>query len=127
MKIQRTIFVTFSIVLLLATAAIAGVTTDYDRSVNFSQYKTYSWERVQTPDPLWVDRIQQAVDSQLAAKGWTRVDSGGQVGIMGIEMTRNQRTLNTFYDGFGRGWALGRRLWKRHHDGRYLQGRDSGC
>jgi|SRR5438132_8075102 len=107
MKIQRTIFATFSILLLLVTSAIAGVKTDYDRSVDFSHYKTYSWEKVQTADPLWVDRIEQAVDSQLAAKGWTRVDSGAQVAIVGIEMTRNQRTLNTFYDGFGRGWRWG--------------------
>jgi Domain of unknown function (DUF4136) len=107
MKIQRTAFATVSIVLLLATAAIAGVKTDYDRSANFNSYKTYSWERVQTTDPLWVDRIKEAVDSQLAAKGWTRVDSGGQVSIIAIEMTRNQQTLNTFYDGFGRGWRWG--------------------
>jgi Domain of unknown function (DUF4136) len=107
MKIQRTAFATVSIVLLLATAAIAGVKTDYDRSANFNSYKTYSWERVQTTDPLWVDRIKEAVDSQLAAKGWTRVDSGGEVSIIAIEMTRNQRTLNTFYDGFGRGWRWG--------------------
>jgi hypothetical protein len=107
MKVQRTVFATVSIVLLLATAAIAGVKTDYDRSANFNSYKTYSWEKVQTTDPLWVDRIKEAVDSQLAAKGWTRVDSGGQVSIIAIEMTRNQRTLNTFYDGVGRGWRWG--------------------
>ena len=107
MKIQRTVFATVSIVLLLATAAIADVKTDYDRSADFNRYKTYSWEKVQTTDPLWVDRIKEAVDSQLAAKGWTRVDSGGEVSIIAIEMTRNQQTLNTFYDGFGRGWRWG--------------------
>jgi hypothetical protein len=107
MKIQRTVIATVSIVLLLATAAIAGVKTDYDRSADFKGYKTYAWEKVQTTDPLWVDRIKEAVDSQLAAKGWTRVESGGQVSIIAIEMTRNQRTLNTFYDGFGRGWRWG--------------------
>jgi hypothetical protein len=45
--------------------------TDYDRAANFIQYKTYSWEKVQTPDPLWVDRVKAAVDAALAAKGWT--------------------------------------------------------
>jgi hypothetical protein len=108
MKIQRTLLATIAIVLLLATASIAAdVKTDYDRSINFSQYKTYSWEKVQTPDPLWVDRIKEAVDSQLAAKGWRRVESGGQASLIAIEMTHNQRTLNTFYDGFGGGWRWG--------------------
>jgi hypothetical protein len=107
MKIQRAAFATVSIVLLLATAAIADVKTDYDRGADFNRYKTYSWEKVQTADPLWVDRVKEAVDSQLAAKGWTRVESGGQVAIIAIEMNRNQRTLNTFYDNFGRGWRWG--------------------
>jgi hypothetical protein len=42
----------------LANASFAHqVKTDYDRAAHFSQYKTYSWEKVETPDPLWVDRI----------------------------------------------------------------------
>jgi len=44
------------------------VKTDYDRAANFSQYKTYRWEKVQAPDPLWVDRIKAAVNAALAAK-----------------------------------------------------------
>lgn len=90
-----------------ATLFAADIKTDYDRSADFNSYKTYSWEKVQTRDPLWVDRIRSAIDSQLATKGWTRMDSGGQVAVMAIEMTRDQRTLNTFYDNFGRGWRWG--------------------
>ena len=85
MKIQRTVFATVAIVLLLATASIAAdVKTDYDRSADFNQYKTYTWEKVQTADPLWVDRIKEAVDSQLAAKGWRRVESGGRASLIAI-------------------------------------------
>ena len=33
------------------------------------------------------------------------MDSGGDVSIMAMEITHNQQTLNTFYDGFGSwGW-----------------------
>jgi hypothetical protein len=81
------------------------VKTDYDRSANFGQYKTYSWERVKTQDPLLVDRIKNSVNAALAAKGWTQVDSGGDASIVAIEITRNRQTLNTFYDGFGGGWG----------------------
>jgi hypothetical protein len=108
MNVQRTIFASVGIVLLAATAAFAQqVKTDYDRSTDFSQYKTYSWEKVQTQDALWVDRIKEAVNAALTAKGWTPVESGGNVAIVAIEMTHNQRTLNTFYDGFGGGWRWG--------------------
>src|SRR5438270_2361956 len=108
MNVQRKIFASVGTLLLAATASFAQqVKTDYDRSADFSQYKTYSWEKVQTPDPLWVDRIKGAVNGALAAKGWTQVPSGGNVAIVAIEMTKNQRTLNTFYDGFGGGWRWG--------------------
>src|SRR6202030_2630992 len=104
MNVQR-IFVSAGIALLFVTASFAQqVKTDYDRSADFSQYKTYSWEKVQTQDPLWVGRIKEAVNASLSAKGWTPVESGGDVAIVAIETTQNQQTLNTFYDGFGGGW-----------------------
>jgi hypothetical protein len=53
-------------------------------------------------DLAW--HIKEAVNAALAAKGWTQVDSGGDVCIVAMEITRNQQTLNTFYDGFGGGW-----------------------
>ena len=108
MNIQRTIFASVGSALLFATSAFAQqVKTDYDRSTNFSQYKTYSWEKVQTKDPLQVDRIKSAVNSALAAKGLTEVPSGGDVEVFAIETTQNQQTLNTFYDGFGGGRRWG--------------------
>jgi hypothetical protein len=95
-------------VLLFSTAVFGQqVKTDYDRGANFGQYKTYSWERVQTQDALWVDRIKSVVDADLASKGWSQVPSGGDVAIVAMEATRTQRTLNTFYDGFGGGWRWG--------------------
>jgi hypothetical protein len=108
MKVQGTIF--FSIAMFFVfTAASFGqqVKTDYDHNANFGQYKTYSWEKVQTRDPLLVDRIKDAVNGALTAKGWTQVDSGGDVSIVAMETSQSQQTLNTFYDGFGGGWRWG--------------------
>jgi hypothetical protein len=80
------------------------IVTDYDHSANFSQYKTYSWPKVQAGDSLWADRIQHDVDAQLAAKGWTRVDANGNATVAAFQSTQDQQTLETFYDGFGGGW-----------------------
>jgi len=108
MNTQRKILAPIGMVLLAATGLFAQqVKTDYDRTTDFSQYKTYSWEKAQTRDPLWVDRIKGAVNSPLAAKSWTEAPSGGNVAIVAIEMTRNQQTLDTFYNGFGGGWRWG--------------------
>ena len=108
MKVQNTIFLSIALLFVFTAASFAQqVKTDYDHSANFGQYKTYSWEKVQTRDPLLVARIKDAVNGALAAKGWTQVDSGGDVCVMAMEITHNQQTLNTFYDGFGGGWRWG--------------------
>src|SRR5215475_7599615 len=86
------------IAVLSACASLAEVKTDYDRNADFDHYKTYSWESVHSTNPLWGGRIKADVDSALAAKGWTKVESGGDVCIMAMEMTKDHRTLNTYYD-----------------------------
>jgi Domain of unknown function (DUF4136) len=113
MKLQKAVFVLMGMMLVFAGKSSAQqVKTDYDRSANFAKYKTYSWEQVKTKDPLDVDRIKTAVNASLAAKGWTQVVSGGEVSIIAMEMTHDQQTLNTFYDGLGGGWG-----WRRFGGG----------
>jgi len=113
MKVQKVMFTLIGMMFLSAgTLSAQQVKTDYDRSANFGQYKTYSWEHVKTQDPLYEDRIKNSVNAALAAKGWTQVDSGGDVSILAMEITHNQQTLNTFYDGFGGGWG-----WRRFGGG----------
>jgi Domain of unknown function (DUF4136) len=104
MKLQSAIAASTGLTLVLASASFAQhVKTDYDHSANFGQYKTYSWEKVQTKNPLLVDRIKDAVNSTLTARGLTLVPSGGDVEVIAVETTQNQQTLDTFYDGFGGG------------------------
>ncbi len=110
MKFLSKIATSIGLTLMFAAVSFAQhVKTDYDHNVNFGQYKTYSWEKVQTKDPLLVDRIKAAVNGALAAKGWTEVPAGGDVEVFAIETTQNQQTLDTFYNGFGGGrrWGFG--------------------
>jgi hypothetical protein len=113
MKMQKVMLALVGMTLVFAGMASAQqVKTDYDRSANFALYKTYSWEHVETRDPLNVDRIKHAVNTVLAARGWTMVDSGADVAVVAMEITRDQQTLNTFYDGLGGGWG-----WRRFGGG----------
>jgi hypothetical protein len=96
-----------AVLAMAATVAFAQeVRTDYDHHANFSQYHTYYWEKVQTTDPLWEGRIKDAVDHDLQAKGWQRVDSGADVAIAAVGSAHNQREYETFYNGMGR-WRWG--------------------
>ena len=105
MNVKRRIQVSAAIAIVFAATLWADVKTDYDRNAVFNRYKTYSWGRVHTQNPLLADRIRAAVTSALAAKGWTEVESGGDVSIMAMEMTKEHQTLNTYYDNFGGGWG----------------------
>src|ERR1700735_1777155 len=100
------------LMVLLGSAFGQHIQTDFDHQANFSQYKTYSWQEIKPANSLWDARIKRAVDAQLAAKGWTQVDSGGDVAIVAIKTTQTQRSLQTFYDGMGGGWG-----WRRFGGG----------
>jgi hypothetical protein len=96
------------LVLLLVAelAAVAKIVSDYDPSARFSQYKTFMWiKKPHMDDPLMDDRIINAINSELTAKGWTLVTEGADIGVAAHVATRKQHNLETFYNGFGGGWG----------------------
>jgi hypothetical protein len=97
---------------LLAGALVlfaADVSTDYNHHADFGKYHTYSWIAVKAGNSLWQDRIREAVDKDLSAKGWQKVKSGGDAAVSAFGRTSEPGTLQTYYDGFPgwgwRGWA----------------------
>jgi len=102
--VTRTTICSAFLLVIMGVAYAQHVQTDFDHQVNFSQYKTYSWQQIKSPNSLWDNRIKNSVDAQLAAKGWTQVASGGDVSLVAMKTTQTERNLQTFYDGFGGGW-----------------------
>ncbi len=97
-------------VLASAFVLYAAVHTDYDKKADFSKYHTYSWIGVKAGDSLWQDRITNAVDRALSAKGWQKVGSGGDASVSAFGRTTEKDTLQTFYDGYP-GWGWRARWW----------------
>ena len=101
MKIRK-MFAIPLFVVALATAVFADhVAVDYDHTAKFNQVKTYSWSKVHTANSIWDDRVKDAIDKELAAKGWTQVPSGGDVAVVAVEKTSVHQQYDTFYNGFG--------------------------
>lgn len=100
-----------SILFLSACAGSLKVNSDYDHSINFSSFKTYNFLKVEMPNSLWNQRTIDAIDSALSLKGWKRVESGEDVGIVALGTTKNEQDINTFYSGFGPSWGWGYRGW----------------
>jgi hypothetical protein len=105
LKSLRFIAICAAVALVTSTAGFAqNVQTDFDHQANFAQYKTYSWQEIKPSVSLWDSRIKNAVNTQLEAKGLAQVADGGDIAIVAIKTSQTQRTLQTFYDGFGGGW-----------------------
>jgi hypothetical protein len=80
------------IILSLAAGSLAQeTTTDYDRNADVSRYKTFSFEKVERKDPLWVDRITGAIGGELTAMSLTQVASGRDIAIA-TGMTTDRQT-----------------------------------
>ena len=94
MKTQRAGRVQIGLILVAftATASFAtGVKTDYDHTVNFGQYSTYSWDKVRIADAYQGQQIKSAVNAAIAGKRWTQVATGGDISISATEIDRSHR------------------------------------
>ncbi|HVW08100.1 MAG TPA: DUF4136 domain-containing protein [Bryobacteraceae bacterium] len=91
---------------------VADVKTDYSHSADFRDLHTYSWLKVDAANPLWTDRIQRAVDQELAAKGLTKQPNDGDIRVAAIGRTKESQTYTTFYNDLGGGW-----MWQGFGDG----------
>ncbi len=92
--------------MVIANAAFAQkVTTDYNKSADFARYKTFMWiKEPKASNPLTRQRVIEDVNSALAGRGLKLVTSDADLCIAAHAATKQERTLNTFYDGFGGGW-----------------------
>ena len=106
---MRRIFVLVVMTLLISSAAVAQKTNvDWDRQANFSQYHTYAWQK--SPHPaknFWNDRIMDAIDKQLQAKGLTKVDSNPDLWVVYSNSIHDQKeVVGTGYN-MGPYWGWG--------------------
>jgi hypothetical protein len=75
----------------LAAAVKSSGVSRHETSVDFSQYHTYSWLKMDAGNPLWIDRIKRDVNGQLNAKGWMEVPSGGDAAVSAFGATHNKQ------------------------------------
>ena len=108
-----------TVLLLLAAGQSFAqkVNVDFDKDVDFSKYKTYAFsEGTPTPVTLTNQRIEKAIEAQLAAKGLTRVESNADLTVVFhcaiTERTQlSTRSLDGWDWGPGWGWGRGWRRW----------------
>ncbi len=75
----------FIILTSVATVRAQDVAVDFDRSVDFSKFKTYTWASGVPAKNPFVDRqIRTVIEQHLTAKGLRRVEEGGDLSLIYI-------------------------------------------
>ncbi len=113
---MRPLILVFAV--LSAGCSSIQVNHDYDPKANFAALKTYEWlkePQEPTGDPridgntLLENRIHEAVDTELAARGFKKVTSDADFFVayhVSLDKQRSVQTLNSYY-GYGPGWGYG--------------------
>ena len=89
------------------------VNFDYDKSADFSSLKTYAWhegqQTIKEEDELGHKRVIAAVDQQMSAKGFRKVDSNPDVYVTYNAEDKEQVRMDTSHMGYGYGddWYWG--------------------
>jgi NADPH:quinone reductase-like Zn-dependent oxidoreductase len=70
---------------ITATGFAQKVKVGYDKSVDFSKYKTYTWVKPAMPPtrPLLYETVVSTVDGELHSKGLTRTEKNGDLTLIG--------------------------------------------
>ncbi len=107
-------FIPIVLVLLLTSCNAIRVNSDFDKSVDFSRFKTYAFykngiDKVEISD-LDKKRILRSIDNQMQKKGFTKSESPDLL-VNFFTKERQQVDVNQFNMGWGYGWGFGWNPW----------------
>jgi hypothetical protein len=77
------------------------VTIDYDHTVNFAKFRTYTWDKVHATDPSVEERITIALNRDMQGRYMTEESKGGDVTITAVEATQDKQEFADFYNSLG--------------------------
>ena len=96
--------------LLAGTATAQDVRYNYDKSADFTKYKTYKWVDMKTSDKdeMTDKEIRSTIDAELATKGLSQSESDNVDLYVGYQVAiATEKQVNTFSSdfGYGPGWG----------------------
>jgi hypothetical protein len=103
---KRLVTAVAAILLTPALALAQKVSYDFNKSATFTAYKTYAHkDGTKVGQQLIDDRILAAIDTELAAKGFTRVESNPDVFVVYHVAFDKQKDISTYSSGYGGGYG----------------------
>ena len=102
----------FGTLLAGASALAQAVNVDYDHTINFLKYKSYTLEKLHATDPSVETRLTIAIDRDLQARYLHPEGKDPDIIVAVVESNQDKQEYTTFYDGLAglswqRGWGSG--------------------
>ncbi len=97
----------------LSSAFAQDVRYNFDKNADFSKFKTYKWVDIKNADhvdDLTASQIKAAIDTELATKGLTKVETDDADLYIGYQTAIGTEKQFTSYQtgwGYGPGWGGG--------------------
>lgn len=107
-------FIPLVLFAVVASCSSVNVATDYDKSVDFTQFKSYAFhksgiDKVEISD-LDKKRILKAIETEMEAKGIAKSEKPDLL-VNIFTKSREQVDVNQFNAGWGYGWGWGWNPW----------------
>lgn len=112
MKISK--LLPFFLAAFIVSCSSVQVASDYDKSVDYSQFKTFAFhkagiDKVEISD-LDKKRIMRGIEEAMLAKGYTKSEKPDLL-VNIFTKSREQVNVNQFNQGWGYGWGFGWNPW----------------
>lgn len=92
--------------LLGAACSTLQISTDYDKNVDFTQFKTFSYHDTgEARNDIVASRIENVLSDALTAKGLKRVPDGGDLWLVPHPRLSKQTQINSYNSGWGYGYG----------------------
>jgi len=104
---MKRLFALALVTLMMPALAMAQKTSyDYDKAATFSTYKSYAFKEGTKAGQVLIDeRIVNAIEAELAAKGFTKSDTNPDVFVVYHVAIDKEKDISTYSSGYGGGYG----------------------
>ena len=108
------------LLLMAGMAAAQDVRFNYDKTADFTKYKTYKWVENGTSDkdPLIEPQIRAAIEAEIVKKGLTKTESDSANLYIGYQAAiTTEKQINSYSTDYGYGPGWGGRYYRGGYGG----------
>jgi hypothetical protein len=108
------------LLLIAGMAAAQDVRYNFDKTADFTKYKTYKWVEIGTSDkdPLIEPQIRAAIEAEITKKGLTKTESDTANLYIGYQAAiTTEKQINSYSTDYGYGAGWGGRYYRGGYGG----------